>query len=155
MPKRHKLKPEEDEGGRPPDLTLASFLSFSLTSPSQDQKSCYEPQQDVNPKAKEEEKSEIQEITFPPFSIYKSKKGKLPITYESRSKGKKVTVVSNVYGQANLLLSELKKESGAGGVVRGNAIELQGNHQELLTKFLSHHPCVKPWQSTNFGPENG
>lgn len=157
MPKRKKQKPEEEREGRPPGLTLASFLSIptvstscvgSVPSQSSTGTSLHEPQLDVKEDTKEASTQQLahNESSIPPFSVHKSKKGKLPITYENRAKGKKVTVVSNVCGQADLLLSELKRRSGAGGVVRGETIELQGDHQVFLTQFLSGHPCLKQWK---------
>ena len=156
MPKRRKQKPEEEREGRPPDLTLASFLCFPTvstscegTSSSHPGSSSHEPLLDgaelhtVEPASTQQL---AREDSIPAFSVHKSKKGKLPITYENRAKGKKVTVVSNVCGQADLLLSELKRRSGAGGAVRGETIELQGDHQVFLTKFLSDHPCVMQWK---------
>ena len=73
----------------------------------------------------------------------RTKKGKLPITYENRSKGKKVTVISNIGGNAELLLAELRKRLGVGGVSRGSFIELQGDQQKFVEHFLNKHPCLK------------
>ena len=77
------------------------------------------------------------------FAVKRTKKGKIPISYENRAKGKKVTVVSNVTGDPGILLHELKKKIGAGGVVRGETVEIQGDHQVLVENFLTGHPCLK------------
>ena len=53
-----------------------------------------------------------------PYTISKTKKGSLPIRLESRNKGKKVTVIFNVTGDAKELLKELKHAAGCGGVIR-------------------------------------
>ena len=53
-----------------------------------------------------------------PYTISKTKKGSLPIRLESRNKGKKVTVIFNVSGDAKELLKELKHAAGCGGVIR-------------------------------------
>ena len=145
MPKRSKKLldgPEKD--GRPPELTLASFLSGSLCSslrnlePWTQQESstgaCVEPEKETN-------KTEPVE-----FSVKRTKKGKLPISYENRAKGKKVTVISNVEGDPTILLQELKKRIGAGGVARASSVEIQGDHQLLVTEFLTGHPCLKNFQ---------
>ena len=71
------------------------------------------------------------------YSIGKTKKGGLPVRVESRSKGKKVTVVFNVTGDLKLLLSELKQAAGSGGVVREDTIEIQGDKQEFVVKFIA------------------
>ena len=53
-----------------------------------------------------------------PYTISKTKKGSLPIRLETRNKGKKVTVIFNVTGDARELLKELKHAAGCGGVIR-------------------------------------
>ena len=70
------------------------------------------------------------------YSIGKTKKGGLPVRVESRSKGKKVTVVFNVTGDLKLLLSELKQAAGSGGVVREDTIEIQGDKQQFVENFI-------------------
>ena len=72
-----------------------------------------------------------------PYTIGKTKKGGLPVRVESRSKGKKVTVVFNVTGDLKLLLSELKQAAGSGGVVREETIEIQGDKQEFVENFIA------------------
>jgi len=71
------------------------------------------------------------------YSIGKTKKGGLPVRVESRSKGKKVTVVFNVTGDLKLLLSELKQAAGSGGVVREDTIEIQGDKLQFVENFIS------------------
>ena len=53
-----------------------------------------------------------------PYTISKTKKGSLPIRLETRNKGKKVTVIFNVTGDARELLKHLKHATGCGGVIR-------------------------------------
>jgi len=148
MPKRSKKGLQESEKeGRPPELTLASFLTGSLTpqSPqvSQSSEECGATcSSDLGAEAglKQEE---ITNETFG-FLVKRTKKGKLPISYENRAKGKKVTVISNVSGDPAILLQELKKKIGAGGVVRGETVEIQGDHQVVVENFLlSHKSCLK------------
>ena len=71
-----------------------------------------------------------------PYSISKTKKGSLPVRLESRNKGKKVTVIFNVSGDARELLKELKHAAGCGGVIREDTVELQGEKVDLVEKFL-------------------
>ena len=55
---------------------------------------------------------------------------------ENRNKGKKVTVIFNVSGDARELLKELKHAAGCGGVIREDTVELQGEKVDLVEKFL-------------------
>lgn len=118
MPKRNKKGLQEsDREGRPAELTLASFLTGSLTSqsPNVSQSSV------VNTVASPADLTDRPESTAPEsglnqgetasrtvgFFVKRTKKGKLPISYENRAKGKKVTVISNVTGDPAILLVEL------------------------------------------------
>ena len=71
-----------------------------------------------------------------PYSITKTKKGSLPVRLESRNKGKKVTVIFNVSGDARELLKELKHAAGCGGVIREDTVELQGEKVDLVEMFI-------------------
>ena len=159
MPKRSRKGVKESENdGRPPELTFANFLTGSLTSQSSQvlDETCSEDfgastasrgavgfsglgsGAEANVK-----QGETSEKTLG-FFVQRTKKGKLPISYENRAKGKKVTVIANVSGDANILLQELKKKIGAGGFVRGETVELQGDHQVQVEKFLlNHKSCLK------------
>lgn len=75
-----------------------------------------------------------------PWAVGKTRKGGFAILIERRPKGKHVTVLRNVSGDADALLRELKKRCGAGGVVREGAIELQGDHQAAVVEFLTRLP---------------
>ena len=146
MPKRNKKGHQETEqGGRPPDLTLASFLSGSLapqtSDPSEDSRASTSKQEPDFNLALEEEQTGTATLGF---FVKRTKKGKLPISYENRAKGKKVTVISNVTGDPGILLQELKRKIGAGGVVRGDCVEIQGDHQVVVESYLqSHKSCLK------------
>jgi len=74
------------------------------------------------------------------WAVGKTRKGGFAISLERRAKGKQVTVLRNVSGDAEALLRELKKRCGAGGVVREEAIELQGDHQAAVLEFLKRLP---------------
>ena len=54
--------------------------------------------------------------------------------------GKTVTIVSGVEGGDAVLdelLRELKTRCGAGGTVKGSAIEIQGDHRERILPILA------------------
>ena len=72
----------------------------------------------------------------PPYTVAMTRKGGLPIFIEKRAKGKTVTVVRNVGGNAEALLKVLKKRCGAGGVVREGDVEVQGDHRLAIEEFL-------------------
>lgn len=144
MPKRDKKGAKEiDKERSPPELTFASFLTGSLTSQScpvssEEHGAC---SSELGSKTEEKEQTEKETIEY---FVKRTKKGKLPISYENRAKGKKVTVISNVTGDPAILLQELKKKIGAGGVVRGESVEIQGDHQVAVENFLqSHKSCLK------------
>ena len=148
MPKRGKKKSgdgREQYEGRPAEVTFAAFLPTAI---NEAQTPLGSDDETTSSKAQTEDNT-------PPIELYQSsedaqgytvtrtKKGKLPITYENRSKGKKVTVISNIGGNAELLLAELRKRLGVGGVSRGSFIELQGDQQKFVEQFLNKHPCLK------------
>ncbi len=84
------------------------------------------------------------------------------MSVEKRPCGKLVTVVNNVTNPEKLL-SDLQSMLGAGGSVKGNAIEVQGEHTDRVTKYLMAHksqlvkvanckepkPSVKPGESSS------
>ena len=145
MPKRGKKGHQETEQERrPPDLTLASFLTGSLASQSLQNSS---KNSEASTSKTEPELGLQQEQAATGtlgFFVKRTKKGKLPISYENRAKGKKVTVISNVTGDPSILLQELKKKIGAGGVVREDCVEIQGDHQAVVESFLQRHrSCLK------------
>jgi translation initiation factor 1 (eIF-1/SUI1) len=151
MPKRGKKKSgdgREQYEGRPAELTFAAFLPTAIhetqTAFSQENHETAstsaeaQTQDDILPTEFLQSSERAQEYT-----VTRTKKGKLPITYENRSKGKKVTVISNISGNAEQLLAELRRRLGVGGVSRGAFIELQGDQQKFVEQFLNKHPCVK------------
>ena len=78
----------------------------------------------------------VEKIEGLPYKIGRTKKGGLPIRVENRNKGKKVTVIFNVSGDLKMLLSELKHAAGSGGVVKEDTVEIQGDKQDFVEKFL-------------------
>lgn len=72
----------------------------------------------------------------PKFSVQRTKKGGFPVFLEKRPNGKSVTVVRNIVGDLDDLLTLLKRQCGAGGGVRDGAIEIQGDHRDRVEAFL-------------------
>ena len=93
--------------------------------------------------APEVRKQPVAEIVRPkanaPFSIQRTRKGGMPLSLEKRPGNKVATVVGNVQGDAEALLSLLKKKCGAGGVVRDGAVEIQGDHRNRIEVLLREH----------------
>ncbi|MBY8980388.1 MAG: stress response translation initiation inhibitor YciH [Candidatus Lokiarchaeota archaeon] len=61
------------------------------------------------------------------------------ISNDRRKWGKVVSVITfegNIDANLKDILTKAKKKCASGGVVRGNAIELQGDHKFKLKKFL-------------------
>ena len=81
-------------------------------------------------------KTEGQPSSNPRFSVQRTKKGGFPVFLEKRPNGKSVTVVRNVSGDLEEVLAILKRQCGAGGVVRDGAIEIQGDHRERVETYL-------------------
>lgn len=57
-------------------------------------------------------------------------------------KGKGVTVITGVPLKAEglqKLAKQLKQKCGAGGAVKGGAIEIQGDHRDVLVEILQQH----------------
>lgn len=78
------------------------------------------------------------------YHVTGSKKGGFPVTIEKRSCGKRVTVVRNVVGDSSALLSGLKKKLGCGGVIsKDGIIEIQGERQSAVEKYLTEMNCLK------------
>ena len=148
MPKRGKKKQgdgRDEYEGRPANLTFGAFLQTPQSSVElslqTDVEPCSGPSQDGTETCENPREEPTEEQAF---FVTRTKKGKLPITYENRSKGKKVTVISNVSGNSDILLSELRKRLGVGGVSRGAFVELQGDQQKAVTDFLnSNRSCLK------------
>ena len=62
------------------------------------------------------------------------------VSVEKRKKGKVVTVVSGLPTEGNdlpALLTQLKTLCGAGGTLKDEGLEIQGNHREHVQEALS------------------
>ena len=73
------------------------------------------------------------------FKIMRTKKGGFPVYLEKRAKGKKVTVIRQVAGNSKQLLQLLKTKFGTGGLLKTEEVEIQGNFEEKVVKFLKEN----------------
>lgn len=76
----------------------------------------------------------------PPKTYLAPEKQTAKVAVENRKAGKKVTVVRGLSAEdSNLpeLLTELKSTCGAGGTIRDNNIELQGDQATQVKSILS------------------
>lgn len=81
------------------------------------------------------------------FSVGATKKGELPLKVEKRAKGKKVTVIANVQGDASKLVRALQTLLGVGGTARqaekGSwSVEVQGDQTARVTRALLDFGCL-------------
>lgn len=72
----------------------------------------------------------------PVFAVTRTRKGGYPVFLEKRA-NHQVTVIRNISGDAEELMRVLKRRLGAGGVARGDCVELQGDHREKVIRLLS------------------
>ncbi|CAE8707609.1 unnamed protein product, partial [Polarella glacialis] len=87
------------------------------------------------------------------FAVAASKKGELPLKVEKRAKGKKVTIIPNVLGDASSLARTLQTMLGVGGSVRqvekdSWAVEIQGDQVARVTKALLDFGCLRGLSSS-------
>lgn len=71
-----------------------------------------------------------------PFRILRSRKGNLQISIEKR-RGKVITVLAGVEGDATALLKIMRKKLSAGGSAGVDRIELQGDHRKRLPELVA------------------
>eukprot|EP00929_Paragymnodinium_shiwhaense_P065472 TRINITY_DN32815_c0_g1_i1.p1 TRINITY_DN32815_c0_g1~~TRINITY_DN32815_c0_g1_i1.p1 ORF type:complete len:726 (-),score=135.55 TRINITY_DN32815_c0_g1_i1:234-2411(-) len=87
------------------------------------------------------------------FLVHATKNGGLPLTTEKRAKGKVVTLISSVQGNAVALCSTLTTVLGVGGTVqevqigsganRRATVEVQGDQVDRVGKVLTQLACVR------------
>ena len=75
------------------------------------------------------------EILPPAFTVARTRKGGWPLALEKR-RGKMVTVIGNVEGDRKAALKAFRKLCAAGGAVREDTIELQGDHRAKIEDYL-------------------
>eukprot|EP00397_Hematodinium_sp_SG-2012_P010700 GEMP01010824.1.p1 GENE.GEMP01010824.1~~GEMP01010824.1.p1 ORF type:complete len:753 (+),score=177.67 GEMP01010824.1:27-2285(+) len=79
------------------------------------------------------------------FLVIGTKKGGFPIAVETRSKGKKVTVLTGVRGDLHALLTTLTSRMGVGGTYHEDRsqVEIQGDQSERLPRILFQLGCLR------------
>lgn len=70
------------------------------------------------------------------FRVERTRKGGYNLAIEKRSGGKVVTVLKGIHLGEQSLLAQLKKLCGAGGALREEGIEIQGDHRERIERYL-------------------
>ena len=78
-----------------------------------------------------------------PYTVNGNKKGGIPVAIGKGGKGKPVTIVSNVQGDAEALLTSLKKAVGCGGAVNPGEVVIQGECVHTVEAFLVKAGCLK------------
>ncbi|MDX9974892.1 MAG: translation initiation factor [FCB group bacterium] len=73
------------------------------------------------------------------FRVERTRKGGLPIFLEKRPGGKSVTVIRNLSGDLEEVLTRLKKLCGAGGALKDDTIEIQGDHRPKIETYLKEN----------------
>jgi len=82
----------------------------------------------------------------PPYFVCRTKKGGVPVKVESRSSGKKVTLVEHVGGDGKGLAQMLKNRFGTGGLYKDGVVELQGDCLVKVSKYLNENKqLLKPF----------
>lgn len=76
-------------------------------------------------------------------SVSKASEGDGIVRIHKETKGRKGSGVSRITGipltdkELGVLAKKLKKKCGSGGTVKNGAIEIQGDHRELLAELLT------------------
>jgi len=82
------------------------------------------------------------------FGVGATKKGELPLRIEKRPRGKRVTLIPNVVGDASKLARALMSMLGVGGTARQGekgswAVEVQGEQIPRVTQALLEFKCIQ------------
>lgn len=93
----------------------------------------------AEPAAKPAPKAEILDDSVPPYRVSKTRKGGWPVSFEKRAAGKLATIIHGVSGDGNALLKALRKHCATGGALKGDSIELQGDHREKVSAWFDKH----------------
>jgi len=72
-----------------------------------------------------------------PWTVDRTRKGTHHVSIERRPGNKVVTIVHGVHGDGAVLVRELKRHCGAGGTVRDDTVEVQGDHRDAIMVFLA------------------
>mmetsp|Transcript_1950 Transcript_1950/g.4959 ORF Transcript_1950/g.4959 Transcript_1950/m.4959 type:complete len:207 (+) Transcript_1950:74-694(+) len=88
-------------------------------------------------------------VPAPSYTVGGTKKGGFPVRVESRGPGKKVTIISNVNGNVESFLRDLKEALGTGGVAHGPNVEVQGDHITRVSAWLARAGCISGISAAN------
>ncbi|CAE7337950.1 unnamed protein product, partial [Symbiodinium sp. CCMP2456] len=81
------------------------------------------------------------------FAVFADKGGQPPLLVERRAKGKRVTVISGVRGNARALCTALTTLLGVGGTVHAKGaladVEVQGEQVERVAQALTQLGCLR------------
>ncbi|MEM0481055.1 MAG: stress response translation initiation inhibitor YciH [Candidatus Aenigmatarchaeota archaeon] len=61
---------------------------------------------------------------------------KIIVRFESRTFGKKVTIIEGITSNQKEIASKLKSKLGCGGTIKNGRIELQGDHRKKIKQLL-------------------
>jgi translation initiation factor 1 len=76
----------------------------------------------------------------PPIEFLPASKQRAGVSVEKRKGGRKVTVIRGLAAEETdlpELLGKLKMACGAGGTIKDQQIEIQGDHRDTVKTFLS------------------
>lgn len=150
MPKKKKVIPSDPHEGRPSGLTLGDFLVTKSVSGEDNAAPRSHPTAittQTNPDVVQHSQDK-NKVDSNIFFVCRTKKGGIPVKVESRSSGKKVTLVEHVLGDGKILLQELKNKFGTGGLLRDDCIELQGDCKTKVSKYFNDNKhLLKPYGS--------
>lgn len=143
MAKKRKKIPVDGEGPSLPDDRFASLAGLfsdddgaSSQSPGKTNKAATAGKSPASKPLNDSKNSEANQITTA-WKAGKTRKGNYDIRLEKRGGGKTVTVLSRLSGDLKILLKDLRKKCAGGGAIRGNTIEIQGDHQDKINSFLN------------------
>jgi translation initiation factor 1 len=71
------------------------------------------------------------------FSVARTRKGGWPVSVEKRPGNRQVTIIKQVSGDRQALLNLLKQRCGAGGAVRDETVEIQGDQRAAVESLLN------------------
>ena len=144
MPKKKKAVSSDPHEGRPSGLTLGDFLVTKSVVDENNVGAVGCSSSITTIETAQDSKEQGSKIFF----VCRTKKGGIPVKVESRSSGKKVTLVEHVLGNGKLLLQELKNKFGTGGLLRDDCIELQGDCKTKVSKYFNDNKhLLKPYGS--------
>eukprot|EP00965_Chrysotila_dentata_P036365 1211293-Pleurochrysis_carterae.AAC.1 len=71
-----------------------------------------------------------------PFSVARSSKGNYPVYSEMRNNNRRSTVLRKYSGDVKALIKELEAVTGRTVIQRNGCLDVLGNHNAIITKWL-------------------